>query len=82
MPSKTFGLTWDGEGPREIWDLLPAGRLSHNTRAWEVQAAGAMPLDEWYRLPLWERTYKVAAMLLPGLQAALQAYERPIKLGK
>jgi hypothetical protein len=51
-------------------------------RPWEIQAAGTLPLDEWYKRPLQERTVKVAALFVPSIQAALAHYETPISVGK
>lgn len=60
---------------REALEWLPEGRGGYSTRVWEVQAAQreGRTIEEWYVLPLRERTYKIASFLIPQWMSALEA---------
>jgi hypothetical protein len=51
---------------------LPDGEAQYNMRVWEVQCAGDMPLEQWYWLDVRDRTWKVAAMILPNITYAIR----------
>jgi hypothetical protein len=42
---------------------------------YEIDCAGGVPLEEWYAIPVWDRTLKVAAKLLPDILAHLESIQ-------
>lgn len=42
---------------------------------YEIDCAGNTPLGEWYAIPVWDRTLKVAAKLLPDILTHLESIQ-------
>lgn len=75
MPPVGFNASWDKMDLRKALEWLPEGRGSYSTRVWEVEAAQreGRTIEEWYTLPLKERTYKITSHLVPLWITALEA---------
>ena len=59
----------------QLIDNLPGSGAKYNIRAWEIQCCNlnGLSVEEWYWMRDGERTWKVAAMLLPNVMGAFEA---------
>lgn len=60
-----FNIKWKKEELTEVLSRKSGGKLEHDVRLWEAEAAIATgrTLEEWYKLPLIEREYIIATRL-------------------
>ena len=63
---------------------LPESGAEYNVRHLETQCCNlnGMAMEEWYNMALTERTWKVAAMLLPIIIGSLQARQSAAELAR
>lgn len=56
---------------------LPESGMVYNMRVWEMQCANlnGKTAEEWYWMPVAERTWKVAAMIIPNVSTLLEGIQ-------
>jgi len=74
-PSIAFGAKWLDKPLSALIDALPEQGASYNMRVWEMQCCNAngMSVQDWYCLPIGERTWKVASMMVPTVIDTLRS---------
>ena len=71
-----FGAAFHGIALSELYDDLPDRGMAYNSRQLEMECAnihGIMDLGDWYAIPLIQREWKVAAMIVPRLLSAMES---------
>ena len=78
MPCVGFAIQWDKVDIVKAIENIPKGKLKHDTRLWEAEAAESYGIpysSEWYTLPVIAREHMVASMLGKRWMEALTALE-------
>lgn len=64
----------------ELYDKLPGSGMEFNMRQLEMQCLNnkGISVENWYHIPIRERNWMVAGMILPTISSALEAMQSSV----